>query len=621
MNSSSGTLTISSKVSVGANNELVVSGPGNTTISGVIANGSGASAVTFNGTNKLTLSGANSFTGNVVVNSGTVSDTKSENSGTPAVGGLGNPQTAGRTVTINNGATFSVDASGAFGNGSTIEALAFIINQGGTMQVTTGNSTIGPVTLNGGTLNAYSGSGYSGYFGPFEFGGDVTVGGNSPSTISSGSQYNFNLVVDNAIANRTITVANVTGDANVTNVDLFVSAGLGDASGDGSPGLANMAGLIKAGTGTLLLSGTNLYSGGTIISAGTVIAGIADNLTAANSQGPGGTPTGGSTANPGGANSAGALGKPGSLVILGDTNTTLNGSSPTLLIGGAFTVNHPIIVSTNVTTGTYTIGGSTDNNSYFSNLVALNQPLTISQAANTGANALTFMGGIDSSNGLKAVTFAGPGNVIVTTIGGSGTLAVKVTGGALYLNAVNAYSGGTTITNGGILGGRGTISGAVTNQLGGILEPGAATNVAGTVLVISNLTLLSGSFTTMSVSHNGHTNDQIVSSNIVYGGTLTVTTNAGDAPLAYGDTFTLFKSVAYSGNFDVTSLPALGSGLAWGNTLSSDGKLTVVSANLRSGDRDEFTGFQCANHCGNLEWPGGFGWQRDSDGHLVLWSG
>jgi hypothetical protein len=45
----------------------------------------------------------------------------------------------------------------------------------------------------------------------------------------------------------------------------------------------------------------------------------------------------------------------------------------------------------------------------------------------------------------------------------------------------------------------------------------------------------------MSVSHNNQTNDQIVCQAVVYGGTLTVTTNAGDAPLVAGNAFRLFN--------------------------------------------------------------------------------
>ena len=100
------------------------------------------------------------------------------------------------------------------------------------------------------------------------------------------------------------------------------------------------------------------------------------------------------------------------------------------------------------------------------------------------------------------------------------------------------------------------------------------------MLTIANgLTLSTGSTTTLAVSHNIHTNDQITCVAIVYGGTLNVTTVAGDAPLASGDTFQLFKansSAFYSGSFSATNLPALSPGLVWSNSLAVNGTIAVT---------------------------------------------
>lgn len=139
-----------------------------------------------------------------------------------------------------------------------------------------------------------------------------------------------------------------------------------------------------------------------------------------------------------------------------------------------------------------------------------------------------------------------------------------------------------TVT-GGTLGGSGTIAGAVTVQTGGTLEPGASVSAAGTVLTLSsNLTLNAGSTNIMQVSHNSSTSDSVVSSlAITYGGTLTVVTNAGDAPFVLGDTFTLFTSSvpSYNGSFTVFNLPALTPGLAWNTAnLTVNGTISVVTA-------------------------------------------
>jgi len=87
----------------------------------------------------------------------------------------------------------------------------------------------------------------------------------------------------------------------------------------------------------------------------------------------------------------------------------------------------------------------------------------------------------------------------------------------------------------------------------------------------------------MQISHNSQTNDQIVntSSSLGYGGTLTVTTNAGDSAFVAGNSFKLFNSSGgYSGSFAVTNLPALSAGLAWSNSFAIDGKLTVVNSSV-----------------------------------------
>jgi len=253
-----------------------------------------------------------------------------------------------------------------------------------------------------------------------------------------------------------------------------------------------------------------------------------------------------------------------------------------LVIGGPFNVNHPITIATNPTTGTYKLGGSTDNNSSFSNLVTLNQPLTISQAANAGTNALTFKGGITSGVGAtNKVTFVGPGNVVVTTTGisdGGGQLSVVVSGGSLILNASNSYSGGTTVANGGTLGGSGTVSSFVTNYAGGNLVPGKNVGTAGTVLSISNLTLLAGSTSTFAVLH-GNINDKVVAQSVSYGGTLTLT-SANAAALAAGDTFQLFSASTNSGSFAATNLPALSAGLGWNTSSLTNGTIAVVTTGV-----------------------------------------
>jgi autotransporter-associated beta strand protein len=380
-------------------------------------------SLTKSGTGTLTLTAANTFSGNVTVNT--------------------------RTITINSPGVLDLQINNTFGqlgSGKNASPPPLVIN-GGTLKCEKVSDLVGAITLNGGTINANSASsvlnykpsaGYLYSYLSYQLGGDVSVIGSTPSAFIAGQTTWDGISLNNT--KSTFNVADVTGDSNV---DLTVSCAIGDVNADYG-GTKTACQLVKAGAGTMLLSGLNFYDGGTVISAGTLIVGNADNQTI--------PVINGSSAQ---ANAAGALGKPGTTVTLGDANTTANNSSPALLIGGAYTNGHPIAIANQATTGTYTIGGSTDNNAAFTNLITVNQPLTISQVANTGGNALTLSGGITVGNiGLKTLTFSGPGNMQVNTTAlsdGSGQLSVNLTGCALTLNTANTYTGATTVTNGTLL--------------------------------------------------------------------------------------------------------------------------------------------------------------------------
>ena len=286
---SSGTLAIGSTGQLGGGNyagaiadngTLAYNGASPQTLSGVI---SGTGALSYagppGGGGTLVLSAANSFTGNITITNGTVSDINQQNAAGPAVSGLGNPTTAGRTVTINNLGILSLDGATApagneFGNGTTAPALAFIINQGGQMQITTGNAGIGPVTLNGGTLLCYpTPVGTTVEYESFELGGSVTAAGAFPSVITNTvdvTNAGLNLGINAATGQTTFIVSN-TGAAGP---DLTVAVPLADAGGI-VPG-GSVRGLIKAGAGRMALNDQNLYHGATTISNGILTLGSSE---------------------------------------------------------------------------------------------------------------------------------------------------------------------------------------------------------------------------------------------------------------------------------------------------------------------------------------------------------
>ena len=599
MNSSSGLLTISSAVAIGANNELDIADDGNgMTLSGVISGTSKAVTINSASAAVVTFSGANTFTGNVTVNGGTLKPNKS--AAVAGTGGaLGNANSTSRSVTINTGATLdfilgNVMGQPGGGGGSKNTTPTPIIVNGGTLKGDKTTDLIGALTLNGGTVICniidpnlnYKTTSYLNAYLSFTLGGDVTVIGKAPSYINGNGQA-LTSPQDGFGLNGALTtfnVADVTGDANA---DLTISAAIGDVDSDWSATPRPAGTLAKAGVGTMILSGLNFYSGGTIVSAGTLVEGTTDNQTI--------PATTGGNAIAAIANVAGAFGKPGTTITLGDAGTTSGNTSPTLLIGGAYTVGHPITVANQSTTGTYTIGGSTDNNSAYTNLITVNQPLTISQVANTAGNALTISGGITAGNtGTKTLKFVGPGNVIVTNTpisNGSGALAVNVSGGTLFFGVVPTYTGLTTV-NGTLdvtglssslwtlvsqtLIGSGTINGSLATGSGTVIYP-ATQGTVGTLTINNNLTLNAGGLIGFDISTSHVSgNDQVVvgGSLVLNGGVIHVNALSGAANLD-GDDYVLIATTSGTSG----TLPSL----AWDGTEPGNGanySLSIVGSNL-----------------------------------------
>ena len=273
----------------------------------------------------------------------------------------------------------------------------------------------------------------------------------------------------------------------------------------------------------------------------------------------------------------------GSTLILLGTNNTYPGN--TIITAGTLKLGVANAIPGGAPAGNVSVDGTLDLNTFSDSLNGLSGAGIVDTVAG-GAPVLT-VGGNNASS-----TFSG---VVQDT---AGTLAlVKTGGGTFTLGGANTYSGTTTVSNGtllvngslgtnvvavgngAILGGTGALAGPVMVQSGGSLVPGAGMGAAGVMLSLSNnLTLAPGSFTTLKVQ-TGNLSDQVASSGtITYGGALTIV-NSGGA-LALNDRFTLFTAANYNGNLMSIALPALGAGLIWSNSLSSDGRLTVITGTI-----------------------------------------
>jgi fibronectin-binding autotransporter adhesin len=222
---------------------IEVSTAGTTLTASGLITGDGVLTKTGNGTLVLNNAGS-SFTGNIVVDGGTLTASVFSNG---ATGALGVDSLPGRLVIVNNGATLRYTVNNIFGNGVGNPDLPAIILNGSTLTATRYN-VVGNLTLNGGTLTQASTETNANYEG-WQFLGEVTVTGSAPSTISTTTGK-----ADHLGANTTFDVADVTGSAAT---DLTISAPLRNQSGDF--GLAPGA-LTKTGDGTLTITGAQSYS-------------------------------------------------------------------------------------------------------------------------------------------------------------------------------------------------------------------------------------------------------------------------------------------------------------------------------------------------------------------------
>lgn len=230
--------------SVVNNSALVFNHSDSLAVSNVI---SGTGSITKLGTGTLTLTAQNTFTGGTTVNQG-VLYANAVNSAYGAMG-YGN-------VTVNNGGTILVGGDNSFVGGATSGTKTITINAGGTITNTANTCHLNALVMNGGTLAAATANAA---FGNWNLDCGVSTPGNGRSSSIAGGNA--------ALTQTGGTVFNIgAGDT------LTVSAAL-DHVGD-YPYTPD-TGLIKTGSGTLVLSGANTYKGDTTIKAGTLRLNVA----------------------------------------------------------------------------------------------------------------------------------------------------------------------------------------------------------------------------------------------------------------------------------------------------------------------------------------------------------
>ncbi len=371
---------------------------------------------------------------------------------------------------------------GVIGDGG--NGYSFTKTGGGTLTLTAPNTYTGGTTISGGRLEL-KGSGALSAQGNVHLVNVATaifdISGISGSGTTIGSLSGASSVATVALGGKTLTLVG----------DSYDKTNNATVTGTG--------GLIKTGTGTLVVDAASTYSGGTIISNGTVrigntYSGVAGNVTnaalgtgtitlkggsltaadanaktninaiaiggnvALGESGKGGLTflgnvdlgTGASTVTfESAATFAGSITNSGGFVKAGSSALTISGNNS---FGGGLTLSAGTLNINSASalgTGTFTISGGTINNSsggaisnMANNAMAWNGDFTF-----TGTSSLDLGTGSVALGSSRTVSISA-NNLSVGGIGGAAYSLTKTGSGTLTIVGASTYSGGTTITNG-----------------------------------------------------------------------------------------------------------------------------------------------------------------------------
>ena len=457
---------------------------------------SGTGKLVMSGSGTLNVPGANTFTGGMEANAGTMR---------LGAGGSGSfSSVSGNTLTINNSASVYFDANNLFGGHGSVPANDVVINSGGVLD--SGNSVFNllpALTLNGGTLRS-SGT-ISSY--PYALRGGVVVNGGANSSVISATSVGLGSV---AVAGTTFDVADGSADA-----DLLVSGTLVDGPGASYP-TSQVSYLTKTGAGTMVLSGANTYSGVTTISAGTLQVG-----------------NGGTTGNLG----TGSIVNNGTLTFHRSDNlslgTAVSGTGSLRKLGGntlTVTANQTFTGSTLIDAGTLQVGNGGTVGSLASSTIVNNATLAYHRSDDITLSAVISGTGAMTKSGAGTLTVVGANTYSGVTTISAGTLRLGdggttgslgsgdvVNNGTLAYNRIDdltlpgAISGTGALTKSGAgtltIAGANTYSGGTTISAGTLqVGSGGATGSLGSGSVVNNGTLRfnrTGSFTASSISGPG----------------------------------------------------------------------------------------------------------------------
>jgi autotransporter-associated beta strand protein len=502
-------------------------------VTGVISETGGSQNLVKASAGVLTLSGANTFSGQLRINRGTVIANTLTNSGlassvgsgglirmgnstdTGALSYTGSSTSTNRQVQIGNGTlatdiggasisannnlvfanpAFNVADTGAMANRAlTLDGTGVSEIQGtiidnsltgkvdimksgtGTWVLSGNNSYSNGTTINAGTLRASHNSALGT--------GSVLLGSNATLQMVDGVSLSNSLTVLNG-ANKTIGLA--TGATNATyagsititeatSLAFDLSAETGQTlTVSGVVGGTGGGGISKVGNGSVVLTNANTFSGQSVVINGALRITNGGAL-GATGAGNGSEVRGGSSLELSGGIAVGDE----TLLLNGNglsSNGALRNVSGNNSWGGAITLNNNSRITSDA--GTLTIDVSSGNAISGSNL-----NLTFAGAGNTVvSDAISLGNGSVTKNGSGTVNLLGDNVYTGTT---------TINGGTLLINGNQiASTGAVSVTSGTTLGGSGTVGGLTTFNSGAIHSPG---NSPGLQTFNSGLTYNTGS--------------------------------------------------------------------------------------------------------------------------------
>ncbi|HTW33290.1 MAG TPA: autotransporter-associated beta strand repeat-containing protein, partial [Rhizomicrobium sp.] len=417
----------------------------------------------------------------------------------------GNNTYTGMT-TIASGATLQIGSGGA--TGSISDSSAIVDN--GTLTIDTNGTTLltGAISGTNGQLMQV-GSGTTILAGNNTYGGTTTV---ASGTLQIGNGGATGSLTSN-IANAGTVVFDTSGTSTYANV----------ISGAGTVTIANTA------TGTTIFTGNNTYTGTTTIASGTLQIGnntgtgaVAGNITnnASLVFENGGTPPYGGTIS--GTGTVTIVDAAGGTTTLTGNNTytgTTTITSGTLQIGNGGSTG---AIAGNVTDNSNITFDRADSNGIYAGAITGTGSLT---QAGTGTTVLTgansYSGGTTIANGTLQLGNASAAGSITGNVTDNGTLefdrsnsytyggVISGTGGVTQagsgqttLTATEAYSGPTVVSDGTLL-----VNGSITSSSGTTVGSGGTLGGTGTVgkLTVNNngtVTTGSGGIGTLTVNGN-----------------------------------------------------------------------------------------------------------------------